>query len=31
MGGDKPRPYLWGKGSPVGAGFIPTRKGVNVK
>ncbi len=30
MGGDKPRPYLWGKGSPVG-GLIPTRKGLNVK
>jgi hypothetical protein len=26
-GGDKPHPYLLGKGSSVGAGFIPARKG----
>jgi hypothetical protein len=29
-GGDKPRPYLLGRGTSVGAGFIPARKGLNV-
>jgi hypothetical protein len=29
-GGDKPRPYLLGKDSSVGAGFIPARKGLNM-
>jgi hypothetical protein len=30
-GGDKPRPYLLAEGSPVGAGFIPARKGLYFK
>jgi hypothetical protein len=31
MGGDKPRRYSSGRTSPVGAGFIPARKGLNVE
>ena len=30
MGGDKPRRYFLDSASPVGAGFIPARKGLNV-
>ncbi len=29
-GGNKPHPYLLGKGSSVGAGFIPARKGLRI-